>query len=43
MVKEFYWMSNKAQAVSFNEKYEFKLESEYDVVFDTGTSVSYVP
>ena len=43
MVDHFYWMSDKAMGIKFGDK-AFKLaDNNYPVVFDTGTSVSYVP
>jgi len=43
MVDHFYWLSDKTMGIQFGEK-AFKLgDNDFPIVFDTGTSVSYVP
>lgn len=41
MADSFYWLSHEAQGVKFNN--DSFATSKLDVIFDTGTSVSYVP
>jgi hypothetical protein len=43
MEDHFYWMSNQAMGLKFDDKVFGFGDFYYPVVFDTGTSVSFVP
>lgn len=43
MHDHFYWLSNQAMGIKFDEKVFNFGDYDYPIVFDTGTSVSYVP